>query len=101
VPSAIMDLVYEEICLRRERGQIIDSQEIARRFPAWKQQINVLLDCAHTLETRVPFPDVGDTIGDFDLLAELGRGAQGRVFLASQSSLGGRPVVLKITARSG
>src|SRR5207237_2965190 len=36
-------------------------------------------------------------LADFELLAELGQGTQGRVFLARQSSLGDRPVVLKIT----
>src|SRR5207244_12851253 len=34
---------------------------------------------------------------DFLLLAELGRGVHGRVFLASQPSLADRPVVLKLT----
>src|SRR5439155_24824652 len=43
------------------------------------------------------FPAAGETLGDFLLLAELGRGAQGPVFLASQLSLGDRPVVLKLT----
>src|SRR5262249_44518558 len=43
------------------------------------------------------FPAAGETFGDFLLLAELGRGAQGPVFLASQLSLGDRPVVLKLT----
>src|SRR5438445_57314 len=36
-----------------------------------------------------------------EALAELGRGIRGRVFLAVQSSLGDRPVVLKVTRRSG
>src|SRR5262249_46330432 len=42
------------------------------------------------------FPQVGDTLGEFTLLAELGRGAQGRVFLAKQPALADRPVVLKL-----
>ncbi len=43
------------------------------------------------------FPEVGEDLGDFRLLAELGRGAHGRTYLASQRSLADRPVVLKIT----
>jgi serine/threonine protein kinase/TolA-binding protein len=45
------------------------------------------------------FPIEGDTLGDFRLLAELGRGAQGQVFLATQPSLADRPVVVKFIPR--
>lgn len=48
-----------------------------------------------------PFPSVGDTVGEYRLLAALGRGVRGAVFLADQPSLANRPVVLKITARDG
>jgi serine/threonine protein kinase len=44
---------------------------------------------------------VGETIGEFRLLACLGRGVRGAVFLADQPSLANRPVVLKITACDG
>src|SRR5262245_29601929 len=47
------------------------------------------------------FPEVGDTLGDFRLLAELGRGGQGCVFLAAQHTLADRPIVLKITPCDG
>src|SRR5205814_6838537 len=39
------------------------------------------------------------SLGDFRLLAELGRGRQARVFLARQGTLADRPVVLKVTPR--
>jgi serine/threonine protein kinase/tetratricopeptide (TPR) repeat protein len=42
------------------------------------------------------FPEPGDTYLDFKLVAELGRGAFGRVFLAHQAGLASRPVALKI-----
>jgi tetratricopeptide (TPR) repeat protein len=38
---------------------------------------------------------------DCRLIADLGRGAQGRVYLGTQPLLADRPVVLKVTARSG
>ena len=41
---------------------------------------------------------MGEVLGGFRLLAELGRGASGRIFLASQPSLADRPMVLKVTA---
>jgi serine/threonine protein kinase len=47
------------------------------------------------------FPAVGETVGEFRLLAALGRGVRGAVFLADQPSLANRPVVLKVTPRDG
>ena len=99
---AVVDLVYEEVCLCHEHGEPVDQQEIARRFPQWRQQLEVLLKCIDALHAeRTGMPRVGDTIADFQLLAELGRGGQGQVFVATQSSLGDRPVVLKITPSRG
>jgi tetratricopeptide (TPR) repeat protein len=49
----------------------------------------------------VRFPNDGETVGDFCLLAGLGAGAQGRVFLASQPALADRPVVVKFIPRDG
>jgi serine/threonine protein kinase/tetratricopeptide (TPR) repeat protein len=43
-----------------------------------------------------PWPEVGETFLGFQLTAELGRGAFGRVFLARQQKLAGRPVALKV-----
>jgi eukaryotic-like serine/threonine-protein kinase len=43
----------------------------------------------------------GMALGEFRLLSLLGRGRQGEVFLASQTSLADRPVVLKLTPREG
>src|SRR5262249_3617950 len=54
-------------------------------------------------ETRgVPvFPAPGNLLGEFVVVAELGRGAQGRVYLATQPALADRPVVLKLTPLAG
>ena len=43
------------------------------------------------------FPAIGEALGGYVLLLELGRGAVGRVFLASEQGVAGRPVVLKVT----
>jgi serine/threonine protein kinase/tetratricopeptide (TPR) repeat protein len=45
-------------------------------------------------------PDAGQSLGEFRLLAELGRGAAGRVYLAQQAFLAGRLIVLKVTPSS-
>ncbi len=44
-------------------------------------------------------PEVGEEIQGFRLTEELGRGTFGRVFLARQAVLAGRPVALKVTLR--
>ena len=44
------------------------------------------------------FPTVGESLGDFLLEAEIGRGSRGRCFLATQPALSHRQVVLKIAA---
>ena len=49
----------------------------------------------------IPFPEIGDGIGGFRLVAELGRGAFGRVYLAEEAGLGNRPVALKVTRPEG
>jgi serine/threonine protein kinase/Tfp pilus assembly protein PilF len=43
-------------------------------------------------------PEVGDTVAGFRLTGELGKGAFGRVFIARQGDLAGRPVAVKIGA---
>jgi serine/threonine protein kinase len=101
-PEAAVQLVYEEVCLRQEFGPAATAGEILGRFPQWRAELEVLLDChrlLHAAAAPPDFPRAGDRFGDFLLESELGRGAQGRVFLATQPDLAGRPVVLKLTAR--
>jgi eukaryotic-like serine/threonine-protein kinase len=103
-PEAAAELVYEEICLREEHGEAGASAAVLRRFPQWAAQLTVMLDCHKALgEGRVEphFPDTGEALGDFVLVAELGRGSQGRVFLATQPALADRPVVLKLGPLGG
>jgi serine/threonine protein kinase len=99
-PHAAAELIYEEICLREEDGQAGAASAVLRRFPQWAAQLRLMLDCHRALEGdrgAAAFPGPGDSLGEFTLVAELGRGSQGRVFLATQPALAGRPVVLKLT----
>jgi len=98
-PESALEVIAEELVLRAEFSQPTTSSDLARRFPQWKAQVEVLLDCQRALGAALPvprFPDPGERLGDFHLLSELGRGAHGRVFLATQPALAGRPVVLKL-----
>jgi hypothetical protein len=102
-PAAVMELIYEEFCLRQENGEDADPQRFLERFPAWGDRLRVVLDC-HQLLAEPPEHQpavVGETLGEFQLLAELGRGARGQVFLATQISLARRLVVLKVAHSEG
>src|SRR5262245_645904 len=98
-PESALEVIAEELVLRAEFSQPTTASSLARRFPQWKVQVQVLLDCQRALGPALPvprFPEPGERLGDFHLLSELGRGAHGRVFLATQPALAGRPVVLKL-----
>ncbi len=102
-PDTALDLIYEEVCLRRQFGEEAAAEAVLARFPQWREQLRLLLDCHRLLEgTEGPrFPAVGETLGEYRLAAELGRGGLGRVYLATQPALGDRPVVLKLAPRGG
>jgi serine/threonine protein kinase len=103
-PEAALELLAEEIGLRDESGQGPDPSELAARFPHWRRQVLALLECHRALSARLGrprFPAAGESLGDFRLVAELGRGAHACVFLAAQAALADRPVVLKLGPCAG
>jgi tetratricopeptide (TPR) repeat protein len=103
-PEAALELIAEELALRHECGRTTSPTELARRFPRWQAQVETLWRCQHAFgfDGGSPqHPEPGDALGGFRLLCELGRGAHGRVFLATQSALGGRAVVLKLAPKTG
>jgi serine/threonine protein kinase/tetratricopeptide (TPR) repeat protein len=53
--------------------------------------------CHHLAGASTALPEVGTELLGFRLLAELGRGAFGRVYLAQQDDLASRAVVLKVS----
>jgi serine/threonine protein kinase/Flp pilus assembly protein TadD len=102
VPEAALELLAEEIFLAQEHGEELTLADLVRRFPTWQGQVRALLDCQQTLSAGLAprFPTPGQSLGEFDLLAEIGRGAHARVFLARQPALAGRLVVLKLGPRA-
>jgi serine/threonine protein kinase/tetratricopeptide (TPR) repeat protein len=100
-PRAAVRLIYEEVCQRQELGQEVSAAELHARFPRWHQELDLLLECQRLLGLGSRFPEAGEDLGEFRLLAELGRGGLGRVFLAEQSFLAGRLTVLKVTPCAG
>ena len=119
-PEHLSALAYEDYRMRCLSGQQVSPSEYAEQYAVnidtWPDlghstladtsptETTVLLDetrehgetCAGPQRLASLAP--GDRIGDFLLLRELGRGAFARVFLARQTELAKRFVVLKISA---
>jgi serine/threonine protein kinase len=103
--SVVLDLAYEEYCLRLEAGEELDPEAFCNRFHAFRTSLKRLLEAHQFLAGQGPllavplpeWPEPGQCVGDFTLVRELGRGAFARVFLATESSAGGRFVAVKLT----
>jgi serine/threonine protein kinase/tetratricopeptide (TPR) repeat protein len=102
--GAAVKLICEEICLHRDYGQEKAGVDVLDRYPQWRPEIESQLDDyrRNRKDRGIPgFPAAGERWTDYQLLAELGRGAYGRVYLAVEPRLANRPVVLKMTAEEG
>jgi serine/threonine protein kinase/Flp pilus assembly protein TadD len=97
--ESIIRLVYEDVCLRREAGEEVLTQEVLRLFPRLRDKLEVVMGCDRLLRPvsrHALLPNVGEDLGPYRLLEELGRGASGKIFLAEEPGLAGRQVVLKV-----
>jgi serine/threonine protein kinase len=101
------DLIYEEYHIRRTAGQPVSPQDYYQRFPKSADALRRLMgteDLSATTQLvasrRVEGLGPGQKLDDFDLLAQLGKGAFGSVFLARQVSMQ-RLVALKVSADKG
>ena len=116
--DTIVALIYEEFCLREENHDPADPADFVGRYPEVADSLSRILEIhdlvgsgtgvmSFTASTggAAPgggdrgFPRVGETIGGFRLVEELGRGSFARVFLALEQDLADRPVALKVTRR--
>jgi eukaryotic-like serine/threonine-protein kinase len=107
-PEDSAALIYHEYCLAEASDLAPDRDDFLRRFPDHADRLSrlfafhgafpssMLRDWAGPAE----LPSSGDEIGPYRLVRELGRGAFARVFLAEQTDLDHRLVVLKVSTRS-
>jgi serine/threonine protein kinase/tetratricopeptide (TPR) repeat protein len=100
-------LIYHAFCLAEAAGMKPDPAEYLDRFPEQSRALQRLFHL-HGAFTSSQFPlwadpatlpEVGDEIGPFVLLRELGEGGFARVFLAEETDLDHRLVVVKVSTR--
>lgn len=91
-------LAFEEYRLRRQAGLAGSASELAARygvtFESWRQLPE---DSAGDPHFEPPSLSPGDSLLDFRIVGQLGRGAFARVYLARQKSLSDRLVVVKLS----
>ena len=105
----ILDVV-DEFMSRRQRGESPTIDEYCDRYPDLAHEIRDLFPTLELMEDLQPASegvaedpernsDIPERIGDFDVIAEIGRGGMGIVYEAEQKSLG-RRVALKVLPQS-
>lgn len=118
-PTRLNALAFEEYRLRLEAGEPVAPLEYRRQFQIdtdhwpspprrtktdvaddrWSQTLaEVTQSSIRLLDAIADFPAVGSEFAGFQIERLLGSGCFGRVFLARQSGLASRPIVLKVTA---
>lgn len=108
--SLVLDLAYEEYCLRKERGESVSASDFAEKFPEWNRSLSRLIDVHEYLDQHPEFapvqkepkwPQAGESFSGFDIDRKVGSGAFARVYVARDPTLGYRPVVLKVSRSGG
>jgi len=99
-----IELIFHEYCQAEASGEAPSVAGFVERFPAYRGRLARLFGLKEVLEGNDPevlagLPEVGDEIGPYRLLRELGRGSFARVFLAEQADLEHRLVVVKVSGR--
>lgn len=100
-----LDLVMEEIQLRKESGESPSHSEYLKRFPQFAAMFRHLTSTAEAtaaVETRGAPPEqsIGSQLDDFLIIQKLGQGAFAHVYLATQISMH-RLVALKVSRGKG
>ncbi len=100
-----LDLLLEEIQLRKEAGEHPSRSDYARRFPQFDDMLSQLLgdgEATAALSKLGPPPELSlnSRLDDFYLLQKLGKGAFAHVYLARQISMQ-RLVALKVSRGKG
>ncbi|MCI0359595.1 MAG: serine/threonine-protein kinase [Planctomycetaceae bacterium] len=105
-----LDLIHEELCLRKESGDTIVPSTFIERFPDYRSSIAKIIEVEQYGQQNPGFaealgesmwPQVGQEYQGFEIVEPLGRGAVARVYLARETAMGRRPVVIKVSQHGG
>ena len=106
-----LELVYHEYCLAEQSGLSPDPTSFLERFPSLRGRLGSMLHLHQVIDPEAlrigsdsrlaDLPEPGDEVGPYLLVRELGRGGFARVYLARQTDLSDRLVVVKISRRAG
>ncbi len=87
-PEALLDLIYNEVYLREQRGEAPRRDEYFRRFPSLAGPIGEQFDVHQAIEASSAAEQTQPMVPGCALLGEIGRGGMGRVFKARHEKLG-------------
>lgn len=108
--EVVLDLAAEEFALRRKSGEDITPSMFCERFPAVRSSLMRLVlvgemisgsPSIHRAIDESLWPRPGQDFLGFRIVRQLGRGAFARVYLADETELGGRRVVVKVAQFAG
>ncbi len=107
--SAVLNLATEEFTLRRMAGESLSASTFCEKFPTFRSSLMRLLLTDSTMmagseSVRVhefDWPSEGEEFLGFKIVQLLGSGAVARVYLAKETQLGERLVVIKVAEFAG
>jgi WD40 repeat protein len=113
-PEAAVDLIYQEVLLRRSRGQAVGLSDCLRRFPEYQAQLREQFELSQILrapglqqtlpasaaEPEAPRRPKAPAVPGYEIVRELGRGGMGLVYLAYHLGLK-RYVAIKVIHARG
>jgi serine/threonine protein kinase/tetratricopeptide (TPR) repeat protein len=103
-PDGLSGVAFEEYRQRQRAGDHPSPAEYRQRLGVETMDWPLSPDCGeaeaaeYLARAAAALPEPGGEICGFQLVREIGRGAFGRVYLARQDDLAGRPVALKLSA---
>ena len=101
-----LDLIHEELCLRKEAGDTVVPSTFSERFPEYRRSIAKMIEVEQFGDSHPEFaaaldqelwPEVGGEYMGFEVLELIGRGALAHVYLARELDMGRRPAVIKVS----